>query len=126
MQLPKAVMIHGLADARDALAAARAVTLLSAPGAGLFAGCRWWLELLAAAGATGPALLDCGDAPGRAVEALKCGINGIVLACEPSIFASVAGLAAAQGAILRAAAPPSLDLAARGARRHLAAWLDDI
>jgi hypothetical protein len=119
-------MIHGLGNARAALAPGRPVTLLSAPAAALFAGCRWWQELLAAAGATGPALLDCADAPGRAVEALKCGVNGIVLECEVSIFQSVANLAAAQGALLLPAAPPSLDLAMRGAERKLAAWLDDI
>jgi hypothetical protein len=38
----------------------------------------------------------------------------------------VANLAAAQGALLLPAAPPSLDLAMRGAERKLAAWLDDI
>jgi hypothetical protein len=119
-------MIHGLADAKQALAPGRPVTLLSAPGAASYAGCRWWLELLAAAAATGPALLDCGDAPGRAMEALKCGVNGIVLQCEQPVFQAVAGLAAAQGTILLATAPPSLDLSAPGASRLLAAWLDDI
>jgi len=35
----------------------------------------------------------------------------------------VAGIAAAQGAVLLAAAPPALDMAERGAARRLVAWL---
>ncbi len=89
----------------------------------MYAGCLWWSALLAAAGWTGPALLDCGDAPGRALEALKLGATGIVLGCPPPAFAVVAGIAADQGAMLLAAAPPALDLAQRGAARSLAAWL---
>jgi hypothetical protein len=121
--LPPAVMVHSLGQARLALAPARPVTLLSAPGAGMYAGCLWWSALLAAAGWTGPALLDCADAPGRALEALKLGATGIVLDCPPPAFAVVAGIAADQGAMLLAAAPPALDLAQRGAARRLAAWL---
>jgi hypothetical protein len=105
------------------------VTLLSAPGAALYAGCLWWAELLRAAGGEGVALLDCADAPGRAVEALKLGLPGVVLACDPIRFASVAAIAAiaaGQGAVLLAQAPPALDLALRGADRKLTAWLDDI
>jgi len=68
-------------------------------------------------------LLDCADAPGRAVEALRLGLPGVVLRCEAQIFAAVAGIAAAQGAVLLAAAPPALDMAERGAARRLVAWL---
>jgi hypothetical protein len=126
MWLPPAIIIHSLAQARAALAPGRPVTLLSAPGAALYAGCLWWAALLRAADATGPSLLDCADAPGRALEALKLGLPGLVLACDPARFATVAAIAAAQGAVLLAAAPPALDLALRGADRKLTAWLDDI
>jgi hypothetical protein len=108
MFLPPAVIIHGLEDARLALSHRRPVTLLSAPAAALYAGCLWWFALLAAAETPYPALLDCADAPGRAVEAL----------------AQIAELAGMQGAVLRRAAPPALDLAIRGADRKLAAWLE--
>ncbi len=115
--------MHGLGQARAALAVGRAVTLLSGPGAVLYMGCLWWQQLLVAAGHEGPALLDCGDAPGRALEALRLGLNGLVLSCDAKRFAQVEVIAAAQGALLLAAAPAALDLAERGAERRLAAWL---
>jgi hypothetical protein len=122
-ELSQAVVVHGLSDARAALAVGRPVTLLSAPGAALYAGCLWWRELLAAAGYEGVALLDCGAAPGRAVEALRLGLRGIVLEAPPAAFDVVAKLAAAQGAVLLAVAPPALDLALPGAHRRLKSWL---
>ena len=120
---PASVMVHGLADARVALAVGRPLTLLSAPGAAQYMGCLWWRELLAAAAFEGPALLDCADAPGRALEALKLGLRGVVLAAPPAAFALVAELATAQGALLLARAPPALDLGEAGAQRRLLAWL---
>jgi hypothetical protein len=125
MALPPAVIIHSLEDARAVLAAGRPVTLLSARGAALYAGCLWWAALLKAAGANGVCLLDCADAPGRALEALKLGLPGIVLSCEPAAYEMVAGIAAGQDAILLAQAPPALDLSQHGALRNLLAWLDD-
>lgn len=122
MLLPPAVIVHGLPDARAAMAPGRAVTLLSAPGAVLYAGCGWWAALLAAAGFAGPAFLDCGDAPGRAWEALKLGVSGVILRPCPA-SAQLAFYAGAQGAVLLAAAPPALDLAAAGAGWRLGPWL---
>jgi hypothetical protein len=123
MVLPPAVIIHSLPHARLALAPRRPVTLLSAPGAALYAGCLWWQALIEAADTGNPHFLDCADAPGRAVEALKLGLPGIILNCEENLFAAVASIAQAQGAALLAAAPPALDLARRGAERKLDAWL---
>lgn len=122
MSDPPAVIVHGLRDARAALAPALPVTLLSAPGAALYAGCGWWGALLAAAGVTGPAFLDCADAPGRAWEGLQLGLPGIVLAPCPA-WPQIAEYAATLGASLLPAAPPALDLAAPGAARRLKAWL---
>ncbi len=124
MILPKAVIIHSLIDARMALSHRRPVTLLSAAAAALYAGCAWWFSLVRAAQTDYPSLLDCADAPGRAVEALKMGLKGIVLQCEPELFAAVAELAQLHGAILLPVAPPALDLAERGAARKLASWLE--
>jgi hypothetical protein len=123
IQHQPAVIVHSLAHARQALAPARPVTLLSARGAARYAGCLWWQELLAQSGHAGPALLDCGDAPGRALEALKLGLTGLVLRCPPPAFAVVAEIAAAQRAVLMAEAPPALDLAESGAVRRLLSWL---
>jgi hypothetical protein len=120
---PPAVIIHGLADARLALSLRRPVTLLSAPAAALYAGCLWWQSLIAAAATEQPAFLDCADAPGRAVEALRLGLRGVILTCEPELFAAVTGIAQAKGAVLLATAPTALDLASHNATRRLEAWL---
>jgi hypothetical protein len=113
---PPAVVIHSLANARLALSRQRPVTLL-------YAGCLWWRELIAAAATECPAFLDCADAPGRAVEALRLGLRGIILNCEPGLFGAVTQIAQAQDATVLAAAPPALDLALRGSERQLDAWL---
>ncbi len=123
MQFPPAIIVHSLADVNRATACARPFTLLSAPGAALYAGCLWWRELLAATAFTGPSLLDCADAPGRALEALRLGLPGIILTGNPPAFPALAEIAAMQGAWLLPQAPRALDLASPGAARNLAAWL---
>ncbi len=117
-----AVIIYDLQQARHALGLRRPVTLLSAPGAASYAGCLWWKMLTEGAGAADISLLDCGDAAGRALEALRLGLRGIVLRPQPS-FATVAEIAAAQGAVVLNQPPPALDLAASGAFHRLADWL---
>ena len=122
MTLPPAVVIHGLDHARTALGPGRAVLLLSGAGAGAYAGAMWWREMIAAALGTRrePDALDCADQAGRALEALTAGCGIVVLRPCPS-FESVA--ARATGALVLPARPPALDLAQRGAIRHLDAWL---
>jgi hypothetical protein len=122
MVFSPAVIVHGIDDARAALAPGRPVIFLSAPGAALYGGCLWWRALMREVGQEF-SLLDCGDAPGRAVEALRLGLPGVVLTCEDAAFAVVAGIAAAQDAILLPLAPPALDMGERGAERRLIAWL---
>ncbi|MCF3945674.1 MULTISPECIES: hypothetical protein [Acidiphilium] len=117
------MIVHDREHVAAALAVGLPVTLLSPPGFALYAGCLWWQALLEQAGFTGFSLLDCADAPGRAIEALRLGLHGIVLDAEPVIFARVAAIAAESGAILLDKPPPSLDLAQRGADRRLAGWL---
>ncbi len=126
MRLPPAVIVHGLADVRLALAPGRPVTLLSAPGAALYAGPAWWRALLGAAG-PGPAevvdILDCADGSGAALAALRVGQIRLVLWPEAPGAAAVRTVAEAQGGFVLPAAPPALDLGARGAERRLADWL---
>ena len=128
MLFPPAVIVHGLPDALAALCPGRRVTLLSARGAALYAGVLWWRELIAAARAACPAapmldVLDCADAPGQAMAALRAGQRLLVLDAACPAFAAVAGAAATVGAQVLEAAPPALDLADKGARRRLARWL---
>jgi hypothetical protein len=128
-KLPPAVIIHGLADARDALALGLPLTLLSAPGAAVYAGVGWWIALIAAAHAEHPHpaftdILDCADSPGRAAEAIREGQRQVVLVGTPRLLLErVEALAAECGAVVLAEAPPALDLAQPGARRRLAGWL---
>ncbi len=115
--------------ARLALAPGLAVTLLSAEGAAIYAGAGWWRALIAAArrdypDATHTDILDCGDAPGRALEALRIGQPVLILRAEPRIFADLSQRAAAIGAVMLPDAPPALDLGERQAARRLRAWLE--
>ncbi len=118
-----AVIVHSLDDVKRVMTPRLPVLLLSGPGAALFGGCLWWLELLRTAEFSGPSLFDCGDAPGRAVEAVRLGVPGVILTCEPALFAAVGELAAIRGAVVAAARPRALDMGERGAERRLLAWL---
>jgi hypothetical protein len=124
MKLPPAVIVHGLDQAQAVLSLGRPVTLLSAPWAGVYAGVGWWRALLAQAGAgsgaeSAPDVLDCGDAPGRALAALRAGQRRLVLRAPAAVLADIAG----RGAMVLAAPPPALDLATPGVLRRLADWL---
>jgi hypothetical protein len=129
IRLAPAVMIHSAGDARAALAPGLPVTLVSAPGAALYAGAGWWVSLIAGARSDHPGrvfddLLDCGDAPGRAAEALRAGQGRLVLCpVPPASYERVRLMAEALGAVLRPDMPEALDLARPGARRRLVAWL---
>ena len=119
----QAVVVHGLADAVAALGEALPVTLLSAPGAASFVGAGWWRALIARARAAHPHtqcqdVLDCADAPGHAMAAIRLGQAILVLDPACPAFPRVATLAT-----VLPTRPPALDLAERGAARHLRAWL---
>ncbi|MDE8348738.1 MAG: hypothetical protein POG74_04540 [Acidocella sp.] len=122
MVLPPAVIVHSLAHAKLAMAPGLPVTLMSAPGAALYGGCLWWSALLSAAEFGGMALLDCGDAPGRAVEAIRLGVRGIVLRSPPQLFQAVVNVADNNVVILRAA-PVALDMGDSVALRVINNWL---
>jgi hypothetical protein len=123
-----AVVVHGLAHARAVLAVGRAVTLLSAPGAALFAGCGWWCALVERARGEHPGvpiddILDCADASGLALGALRTGQRRLVLSPGAPGWQSVATIAASLGGELLTARPPALDMADRNAARRLHDWL---
>jgi hypothetical protein len=128
MIIHPAVIVHGLSDARLALAPGRPVTLLSAPGAASFAGCLWWRGLIAAARAESPHtdvvdILDCADASGMALSALRTGVCRLVLWPEAPGWDGVAAIATQQGGYILTQVPPALDLGQRNAARRLPAWL---
>ncbi len=124
-----AVIVHGLDDVRAALAPGQRLLLLSAHGAALYAGVGWWMALMRAAraefpGVAGADILDCADAPGRAMEALRAGQTAIRLDRACPAWPRVAAVARDLGADLLAERPPALDLAAHGAVRRLPVWLE--
>jgi hypothetical protein len=101
---------------------------LSAPGAALFAGCLWWRHVVVAAGTEYPHtetidILDCADASGLAMGALRSGVHCLVLWPQAPGHAKVAAIAAGQGGFVLPKAPPALDLAQHNAVRRLDAWL---
>ena len=100
-----------------------------------FAGCLAWQALARAAREAHPGLvnadiLDCADASGRALEALRLGQQILVLDERSVGFADVCGRAAAMGAtVLPVCVPHAFDPGlvfrrALGLRRALAAHLD--
>lgn len=126
--LAPAVVVHGIADSRVALAEGLPVTLLSARGAALYAGIGFWRALVAQARTEAPDIpvadiLDCADAAGQALAALRLDQQILVLEPDAPGRPAVAAIADASGAILLEARPPSLDLARPDAARRLRAWL---
>jgi hypothetical protein len=125
-----AVIVHGLAHAMAAVAPGLPVTLLSAPGAAQFAGCLWWREIVGAARTGCPDtesidILDCADASGIAMGALRSGVCRLVLWPDAPGWDGVAAIAERQGGFILPQAPPALDLAQRNAIRRLRSWLQD-
>ncbi len=122
------MVVHSLADARLALAPGQPVTLLSGEGAALYAGCAWWRALTAAARAESPLVptadfLDCADASGQALAALRIGLRHLILSPDAPGRSRVAAIVAGLDGVLLAERPPSLDLAEPANRRRLRAWV---
>lgn len=123
----RGLVVRGAADVALALRAAGGrglggpLPLLSPPGAATWLGAPLFLAQIRAGGAAPPGMqpplepqpepwpvLDCGQAPGHALAALRAGVAAVVLAPECPAFPALAALA--PGRVL-AAAPPALDLA---------------
>lgn len=119
--------VHGLADARRAVAAGLAagggVTLLSATGAASYAGCAWWRALVRQSGTPWPDILDCADATARLAEAVPAGQRYLVLTMDAPGRADAVRIAEAGGARVLAQPPPALDLLSPVADRALGEWL---
>jgi hypothetical protein len=123
-----AVVVHSLSHARAVLAPGQPVTLLSARGAALYAGAAWWLALVKRARFENAAvaledILDCADASGLALGALRLGQGIIILETEAPGRASVAAIAASLGCEALTLRPPALDMSIPGEARRLHDWL---
>jgi hypothetical protein len=122
------VTVHSLADARSVLAHGWPVTLLSAEGAALFAGCGWWRALIDRVRGEYAAvpisdILDCADASGLALGALRIGQRAIVLSPSAPGWAAVAAIAASLGAEVFTRRPDAIDMSRRAEVRRLRDWL---
>lgn len=128
-----AILIHGLDDARAALRAAqetgRPVTVISGPGAAAYGGPAWFDNVVRQARAECPqaqvtAILDCDDAAGYALGALRYGIKHVRFDGRADVTIKLREIAAAQDAALITGEFATLDL--RSAPDPLAAcraWL---
>ena len=130
----RAVRVCGLAEAQAAAQAARdqghPLLLVSVAGAGGSAGAGWWRALSDRLAGEFPglaitAVLDCGDAAGDALAALRAGVRDFAFTGPVAVAARLEAMAEATGARLWRSLPPALDL-----RHHrhpaaaLAQWLD--
>jgi hypothetical protein len=116
----RAVIIHGLAHAYAALAAAAArgvpVELWSAPGAAAYAGAGWFDALLRAAGNQAPSavfigVLDCDDRADLVQAALRQGLQHVCYRGSDAVAARLADIARHSGATLHRKRPArALDL----------------
>ncbi|HLJ20554.1 MAG TPA: hypothetical protein VKU84_10160 [Stellaceae bacterium] len=116
----KRIIVHSLAHAHAALAAARAlgmpVTLASAAGAGGYAGPLWFKSLIEAARADFPdvevtAVLDCGIEAGTTLAALRHGIKRVRFTGSETALSPIRDIAAQLGAEIETGNPPdALDL----------------
>ena len=134
-KLPRAIVIHSLAHAITALEAAEEagapITLLSPPDFAAYGGAGFFNAIVRRARAKVPAarsdaVLDCGDAPGVALEALRAGVEAVRFGGKPAVRKKIAEIAAAHGAQLFTVRPHALDLL-DAADTHAAcrAWLKD-
>jgi hypothetical protein len=101
------VIVHSLDHAAAALAAAEQlevpITLVSAPGAGGYAGPRWFLAVVSEAarvhpGAAFDAVVDCADEPGTVLAALRAGARRVVFTGGGEARRKLAAIAAELGA----------------------------
>jgi len=116
----KRVIVHSLADARAALAAAsalhRPITLASAYGAGGYAGPLWFKGVIEAAAAEFPevsvsAVLDCADEAGTVLLALRHGLKRVRFTGNAAARKRLQAIAAELGAEIETGRrPAALDL----------------
>ena len=115
----RAIIVHSLDHAKAALSAAAEldvpVTLLSAPGGAAYVGAAVFREMIAEAARIHPrvaltAVLDCGDNPGLALNALRRGITVVRLEATAAVRSRVADIAGQSGATLDDDGDGALDL----------------
>lgn len=127
----RAIIVHDLAQARAALAAAAelgvAATLASPPGAAAYLGAAWFRGMIVLARESHPeaeveVVMDCGDKAGHVLAALGEGFTRVRFTGKAKVAAKLASIAEQRGAALLRGRLPALDL--RGAGDPAAACRD--
>ncbi|MCW8087259.1 hypothetical protein [Sabulicella glaciei] len=110
MGQPRIVVVRSRLERDAALEAASGAKLrfLSEAGAAAFLGAAGFRALLGEHWPEG--ILDCGEAPGFALEALRLGARSLVLAPELSAFPALERLAREAGAEILPVRPPAIAL----------------
>ncbi|HEV2189771.1 MAG TPA: hypothetical protein VGR70_21360 [Stellaceae bacterium] len=109
-------MTHAVAALQAATAADRDIVLLSAPGAGIFAGAGWFAALIDAVRSAVPtakftAILDCGDDAGAAQAALRAGVEAAIFTGRADVAERLTAIAQqARVSLLTTRPQPLLDL----------------
>lgn len=127
--MPRPILVHALDDALAALEAAGddPVTLASAPGAAGHAGVAWWCAVKFQATARFPRaeatfMLDCGDAPGHVLGALRGGLTDVIFTGTGPERAALEAMASLMLARIHPRPAEALDL--RGVRDPVSACRD--
>jgi hypothetical protein len=126
-------MVRNVADAltacRAAATARSVVTLVSPPGAGLFAGPVWFKALTAIvrreSGATrkdARFVLDCADAPGAVLAAIRAGVEACAFAGNAKARSRLAAIAERAGVALVDPPSEALELTQNSDFDTLVAW----
>jgi hypothetical protein len=114
-----AIVVHTLDHAKSALAAAERtkspILLLSPEGFAAYGGALLFHTMVEQAQIAYPAarctaMLDCGDAPGHALGALRTGFKAVRLGGRAAARTRVGAIAAKLKATVVAKRPPALDL----------------
>ena len=132
---PRAVRVHGIDDARVACEVARATSaalvLWSPPYGAAQMGPLWFQQMVSLIEEEFPdlsveAVLDCGDAPGHALAALRQGVALIALTARPAIRGKIEASARIGGARMVRRPAHIFDLDAADADAEaLRSWLVD-
>jgi hypothetical protein len=129
----RAVMVRNVADAltacRAAAAARSIVTLISPPGAGLFAGPVWFKALTAITrreSGAGPGdarfVLDCADAPGAVLAAIRARVEACAFSGNAKARARLAAIAERVGVALVDPPAEAFELTQNSDFGALVAW----
>jgi hypothetical protein len=128
----RAVMVRNRSEAVEAMRAAamsgNSLMIVSPPGAALFAGPIWFRALIRATRAESGVdadvifVLDCGDAPGAALAAIRARVEAIAFRGTRSVRARLAAIARRAGVAMHVPPANAFDMTRNRGSEALLAW----